>query len=97
LLVLHEGIPLIIGHDELGVNFAMVFDVNGELWEKVFFILVNAAEPMILRHIFHARYRSHLVSIRYGHRLDQANSIDNYQPIRAGNINPPAECAVHYG
>ncbi len=74
----------------------MVFRVNHELWEKVFLILVNPSEPVVVRNILHTGNRSHLVPVGHGHDLHQPDSADDHQPVCACNINPPVESAVHH-
>ena len=48
LAVLHEVSPLVIGHDELGKDLALVFDINDELRKEVFLILINATKPIVV-------------------------------------------------
>src|ERR1700686_4658113 len=46
--VFQEIVPLVVRHHKLGHHFALVFRVDYELWEEVFFVLIDPAEPVIV-------------------------------------------------
>jgi hypothetical protein len=46
--VFHEIVPLIVGHHQLRHNLALVFRVDDKLRKEVLFILIDAAEPVIV-------------------------------------------------
>ena len=48
LAVLDEVGPLVIGHDELGEDLALVFDIDDELRKEVFLILIDATKPVVV-------------------------------------------------
>ncbi len=54
LAVFQEIAPLVVGHHQLGHHLALIFGVDDELWKEVPFILIDAAEPMIVRDGFDA-------------------------------------------
>ena len=55
LAVFEEGIPLVVGNDQLGEYLALVFRVDHELREEVLFVLIDAAEPVVVGHALNAR------------------------------------------
>ena len=66
---------------------ALVFDINGELGEEVFFILVNAAEPIVMSYSFHARDAENLVAVGHGERLNDGDFVDHVEPVYAGQVH----------
>ncbi len=48
LAVLDEVLPLVIGNDQLGDDLALIFHVDHELREEVLFVLIDAAEPIVV-------------------------------------------------
>ena len=55
LAVLQEGVPLVVGNDQLREYLALVFRVDHELGKEVLFVLVDAAEPVVVRHALRRR------------------------------------------
>jgi hypothetical protein len=90
-----ERFPLIIGNDEFREDLALVFNINGELGKEVFFILVDAAEPIVMGYSFHARDAEDLVAIGHRERLNDGDFVDDVEAINTGQVHALIECAVN--
>src|SRR5262249_4850166 len=62
--IFYKIVPLIIRNAELGKNLALIFDVDRELREEILLVLVDAAEPVVVRERFYAGNAQDLVLIR---------------------------------
>src|SRR5205807_530908 len=77
LTVFREVIPLPVGHHEFRINLAMALRVDHKLGKETLFILINAAEPLAVRDRLDAGHRGNLVSVRNGHEVHQADTVDD--------------------
>ncbi len=91
--VCHEFLPLVIGNDQFGHNLALIFRVYHELWEEVFLILIDAAEPVVVGDGFDSWDAQDLITVRKGNRLDDGDAVDGHKAIRTGNIGAAARCS----
>ena len=78
LAIFHEVIPLIVGNTHFRHNQPLIFRVNNELREKVFFVLINTAEPVVMSDSFDAFDLQNLVAVRERNHIDQSRAIDNH-------------------
>ncbi len=69
---------MIVGHLHLRHYLPLIFYVNDELWEEVFFILINAAEPIIVRHSFDAWDAKNFFVVSERNDLNQTRAVDDY-------------------
>src|SRR5437879_9028623 len=83
LAVLQEVLPFFIGNDQLGENLALIFRIDDELRKEILFVLVDAAEPVIVGNHFDAGNAQHLVAIRERNRVDDGGAVDDEQIGRA--------------
>src|ERR1700730_522196 len=97
LAIFHKCIPFIIGYAHLGHNQALIFRVNDELREKVLFVLINAAEPVVMSDSFDALDLQNLVAVRKRNHIDQSRAINHHQAISPGQFRTAAERTSHYG
>ncbi len=86
LAVLDEVSPLVIGHDELGKDLALVFDIDDELRKEVFLILIDATKPVVVGNDLDARDAQNFVAVGKRQRLDDGDAIDDDQTVRAGDV-----------
>src|SRR5256886_9670975 len=56
-----------------------------------------ATEPMIVRDILYARNCADFVCVGNGHKVHQANPVDDHQPIGAGDFDAAIEGAPYDG
>ena len=97
LAVLQKCIPLVVGNDQLGNNLALVLRIDHELREEVFFILVDAAEPIVVRHALDAGNAQNLVAIGKRDGLNDGDAIDGDQAVRRRQRPAAAEGVPHHG
>jgi hypothetical protein len=97
LTIFHEIGPLIVRDLEFRKDLALIFDVDGELREEILFVLIDAAEPVVVGDGFHAGDAHDFIAIGKWQRLDDGNAIDDHQAIGAGNVRATAEGAFYYG
>jgi hypothetical protein len=64
------------------------------LRKEVSFILVDAAEPIVMSDSFHGRDAKDLIAIGHGKRLDNGDFVDHVETVNAGQIHSLIECAV---
>src|SRR5262249_6393663 len=64
LPVFHKVVPLIVRHYEFGIHMTVVLYVDHELRKEILLILIDAAEPMVVRDAFHAGDRADFVTVR---------------------------------
>ena len=76
---------------------ALVFRVNHELREKVLFVLIDAAEPVVVGHALNARNARDFVAIRERYGLNDGDAIDGDQPVGAGDAPAAVEGVPHHG
>src|SRR5439155_24738444 len=70
LLILYEIVPLIVGYNKFGHHLALVVHVNDKLRKEISFVLIYAAEPMIVSHGFDARNRADFVVVGKRQHID---------------------------
>ena len=73
----HERFPLIVRNDEFREDLALVFNIDGELRKEVSFILIDAAEPIVMSDGFHGRDSKDLIAIGHGKRLDNGDFVED--------------------
>src|SRR5215470_3989301 len=95
LAILHKVIPLLVGHDKLRIYLAMVIHVDHELGKEILLILIDAAEPVIMRDSLHPGNRGDFVGVRNRHKVHQANAIDDNQAVSASKLDATVESAPH--
>ena len=54
LAIIQKCFPLIVGDDHFRENCALIFDVDRKLREEILFVLIDAAEPIVVRDRFDA-------------------------------------------
>src|SRR5215469_14215390 len=54
LTVLHEGLPLIVGHHDFGIDLAFILNIDRDLGKEVTFILIDAAKPVSIGDLLYA-------------------------------------------
>src|SRR2546422_6820342 len=63
LAVFQEIVPLVVRHHKLRHHLALIFGVDDKLWKEVLFVLVDPAEPVIVRDRFNAGNGKDLVAV----------------------------------
>ncbi len=91
LAVLDKIVPLVVRDLHFRHNLALIFRIYDELWEKILFVLINAAKPIVVSNSFHALNAQYFVSIGERNRIDKTGTVDDYQAIRAGELGAAAE------
>ena len=91
LLVGEEGRPLVVGHQELGVEDPIGLVVDGELGKEVLLVLVDPAEPVGVGDLLHPRRPLDPVLVGQGQGLDQRHLVDDEQPVRPRHVHPRVE------
>jgi len=66
---------LIIGNAHFGHDLPLIFNINDELREEVLFILINAAEPIVVRDRLDAGDLKNFVAIRERNGLNEARAV----------------------
>src|SRR4029077_21257103 len=89
--IFQECLPFCIGDYKLRKHHSLIFGVDRELGEKVFFVLINAAKPVVVRDGFHARNSKDLVTVRIGERLNNRDLVNHVKPVRTRDIHSLAE------
>ena len=87
---------MIVGNLHLCHDLPLIFDVNDELREEILFILINAAEPIVVRHGFDARDTKNFFVISQRNYLDETRAVDDHQAVRAGKFRAAAERALDH-
>ena len=64
LAVFYEVLPLVIGNDQFGDHLALIFGVDHELREEVLFVLIDAAEPIVVGYRLDPGNARNLVAVR---------------------------------
>src|SRR6266436_2908040 len=95
--VLQEVVPLVVRHHKLGHHLALIFRVDYKLRKEILLILINTAEPVIVRDGLDARNRKDFVAMGNRHQLRQTDAADDDQAVRAGDFRAAAEGALHHG
>ena len=88
LLVGQEGLPLVVGDQELAVHVPVRLGVDRELREEVLLVLVHAAEPVGAGRLLDARHAQDAVAVGDGQRLDQRDLVDDHMPVRPRGLTP---------
>src|SRR5229473_2243579 len=96
LTVIYKDFPLIIGNTHLGHDLPLIFNINDELWEEVLFILINAAEPVVVRDRLDAGDLKNFVAIRERNSLNEARAVDNYEPVSTRQFGAAAERSLDH-
>ena len=75
---------------------SLIFGVDDELWKEVPFILIDAAEPVIVRNGFDAGNGQDFVAVGDRQQLHKPSTANDDQAVRACNLFPAAESALHH-
>src|SRR5207245_10596924 len=94
LAVLDKIVPLVVRDLHFRHNLALIFRIYDELWEKILFVLINAAKPIVVSNRFHALNAQYLVSIGKRNSIDKTGAVDDYLAIRAGQLAATAESTL---
>ncbi len=70
LAILQKGFHWSSGTISSGIHLALVFGIDHELGKEILFVLVDAAEPIVVGDVFHAGNAQNLVAIRERNGLD---------------------------
>src|SRR5260370_19010041 len=49
LAILDKVVPLVVSHHKLSHHLALIFGIDDKRWKEVLFILIDAAEPVLMR------------------------------------------------
>src|SRR5882724_6455090 len=91
LTIFQKRIPLVVRNHQFWNDLALVFRIDHELREKVLFILIDSAKPVVVCYVLHARDAQNLVAIGKRNRIDDGRPIDNHESVRACNIGSAPE------
>src|SRR6202035_1651897 len=89
--------PLVIRNNHLWKHFALGLRINHELREKILFVNVRAAEPVVMRDDFHAGDAQDFVAVRKRDQIDDGRTVDHHQTIGAGYVCAAVEGIAHNG
>src|SRR6266404_7200332 len=96
LTIFQKRTPLVVRNHQFWNDLALVFRIDHELREKVLFILIDPAKPVIVCYVLHARDAQNLVAIGKRNRIDDGRPIDNHEPVRACDIGSAPERVPHH-
>ncbi len=97
LAVVQESFPLIVGNDHLGEDYPLIFDVDRKLREEILFVLIDAAEPVVVSDGFDAGDGEDFVAVGDGQRLNDGRAVDYHEAVCAGYFHAAAKGAFNYG
>src|SRR5215467_9273642 len=97
LAVLEEAGPLVIRHDQLGKHLSLRFRIDDELREKILLILIDPAEPVVVRDIAYAGDAQDLVPVGKRNQVDDRGAVDRDQAVGTGQLRVAEERAAHDG
>jgi len=63
LAVFQEIVPLVVRYHKLSHHLALIFRVDDKLWKEVLFLLIDTAEPVIVRDGFDSGNGKDFVSV----------------------------------
>ncbi len=69
LAVFEEIVPLVVRYHKLSHYLALIFGVDDKLWKEVLFILIDTAEPVIVRNGFDPGNSKDFVAVGDRHQL----------------------------
>ena len=78
LTIIYEVLPLVVGNLHLRHDLALIFGVDHKLGEEVLLILIDAAEPIVVRKRLDALDGQNLVPIRERNGLNEPRPVDNH-------------------
>ncbi len=97
LAVLQKSIPLIVGNDQFRKDLALIFRVDHELGEEVFFFNIGPAKPVVVGDDLDAGNAEDLVAIGKRDEVDDRGAVDDDEAIRPGHIGAAVEGVAHDG
>jgi len=88
LAVAQRGRELVGGKDELRVELQVALHIHGEIGEEIFFIDIDAAEPVAVGDYLHPFNLADAVLVGYGKRKDKGDGVPGDQPAGGGGVDP---------
>ena len=85
------GLHLVGRQPELGIDLQERFGLDGDVGEEVRGLLVDAVEPRLVRGQLDAGRLLQPAQVRVGQRHDQADLVNENQPIETGDVDAQAE------